>query len=117
MATQESNTRGPIVREWLSQGLESLIYKNRKDNRTSFDVVVVGSGYGGAVAAAGLAGLMRNGRMLSLCVLERGKEFVPGAFPSSITEVPTETRFTLAHPRRDETWAFRTKSLMESPKS
>lgn len=95
MATQESNTRGPIVREWLSQGLESLIYKNRKDNRTSFDVVVVGSGYGGAVAAAGLAGLMRNGRTLSLCVLERGKEFVPGAFPSSITEVPTETRFTL----------------------
>lgn len=44
----------------------------------SYDVVVIGSGYGGAVAAARLA----RGR--SLCVLERGKEWQPADFPSDM---------------------------------
>jgi cholesterol oxidase len=47
--------------------------------RPAYDVVVIGSGYGGAVMAARLA----SGR--SLCVLERGKEWQPGDFPSSLT--------------------------------
>ncbi|MDX1344356.1 MAG: GMC oxidoreductase, partial [Sedimenticolaceae bacterium] len=85
---------------WLSKGLESLIYRNRETQSTTFDVVVIGSGYGGAVAAAGLAGLQQHGKPLSLCVLERGREFTPGAFPASMTEAPTEMRFTL--PERDQ---------------
>ena len=40
------------------------------------DVVVIGSGYGGAVCASRLA---RVGRRV--CVLERGREVVPGEFP------------------------------------
>ena len=43
-----------------------------------YDVVVVGSGYGGAIAAARFA---RAGR--SVCVLERGRELRAGDFPSS----------------------------------
>ena len=43
-----------------------------------YDVVVVGSGYGGAIAAARFA---RAGR--SVCVLERGRELHAGDFPSS----------------------------------
>ncbi|MEJ2330253.1 MAG: GMC family oxidoreductase N-terminal domain-containing protein, partial [Gammaproteobacteria bacterium] len=85
---------------WLSKGLESLIYENRKTRTALFDIVVIGSGYGGAVAAAGLAGLQQHGKTLSLCVLERGREFTPGAFPASMTEAPTEMRFTL--PERDQ---------------
>ncbi|MGH9262365.1 MAG: NAD(P)-binding protein, partial [Acidimicrobiales bacterium] len=41
--------------------------------RERYEVVVVGSGYGGAIAASRLA---RTGR--SVCVLERGRELRPG---------------------------------------
>ena len=43
---------------------------------STYDVVVVGSGYGGAIAASRLA---RAGRRV--CMLERGREFVPGEYP------------------------------------
>lgn len=45
-----------------------------------YTVVVVGSGYGGAITASRLA---RAGQ--SVCLLERGKEFLPGDFP--VTEL------------------------------
>lgn len=44
--------------------------------KSHYDVVVVGSGYGGAIAASRMA---RAGR--SVCVLERGREFMAGEFP------------------------------------
>jgi cholesterol oxidase len=47
--------------------------------RPYYDVVVVGSGYGGAVAAARLA---RPG--VSVCVLERGEELRPGDYPDTL---------------------------------
>jgi cholesterol oxidase len=47
-----------------------------------FDVVIVGSGFGGAVMAYELAC-----RGLSVCVLERGKAYPPGSFPRSPLEV------------------------------
>jgi cholesterol oxidase len=43
-----------------------------------YSVVVVGSGYGGAIAASRIA---RAGR--DVCVLERGKELHPGEYPNS----------------------------------
>ncbi len=46
----------------------------------SYDVVVIGSGYGGAIAASRFA---RAGR--SVCVLERGLERHPGDFPETLT--------------------------------
>jgi cholesterol oxidase len=53
----------------LSSPLERL--------RAQYDVVVVGSGYGGGVAACRLA---RAGR--KVCVLERGRELQPGDYPN-----------------------------------
>ena len=50
--------------------------------KTSYDVVVVGSGYGGSVAASRLA---RAGK--SVCILELGKEVVPGEYVHSLEEV------------------------------
>ncbi len=44
--------------------------------RSSYDCVVIGSGYGGGVAASRMA---RAGE--SVCVLERGKERWPGEYP------------------------------------
>jgi choline dehydrogenase-like flavoprotein/pimeloyl-ACP methyl ester carboxylesterase len=95
MTVKEGTGRPHNKTRWLSKGLESLIYENRKSQTALFDIVVIGSGYGGAVAAAGLAGLQQHGKPLSLCVLERGREFTPGAFPASMTEAPTEMRFSL----------------------
>jgi cholesterol oxidase len=50
-----------------------------------YDVVVVGSGYGGAIAASRLA---RAGR--SVCLLERGRELQPGEYPDSSAELVHE---------------------------
>lgn len=54
--------------------------------RSDYDVIVVGSGYGGAVMAARLA----PGRRLA--VLERGKEWQPADFPSALTGALGEFR-------------------------
>jgi hypothetical protein len=57
---------------WLSQGLESLpdALRGKEEAEVHFDIVVVGSGYGGAVAAAELAGCRdaASGRPVALCV-------------------------------------------------
>ena len=47
-----------------------------------FDVVVIGSGYGGAITAARLAERLPDDR--TICVLERGKEWAPGSFPTTL---------------------------------
>jgi cholesterol oxidase len=47
------------------------------DLRDSYGVIVIGSGYGGAIVSARLA----QGR--SLCILERGLEWIPGSFPDT----------------------------------
>lgn len=46
-----------------------------------YDAIVIGSGYGGGVAASRLA---RAGR--AVCVLERGREYVEGDFPETALE-------------------------------
>ncbi|KAF9880092.1 glucose-methanol-choline oxidoreductase [Colletotrichum karsti] len=59
--------------------------------RPSYDVVVIGSGYGGAVAASRMA---RAGQ--TVCLLERGKEKWPGEFPSEILPASRELHMTNA---------------------
>ena len=49
--------------------------------KTQYQVVVVGSGYGGGITASRLA---RAGQQV--CLLERGKEFLPGDFPDTELE-------------------------------
>jgi cholesterol oxidase len=53
--------------------------------KPAYDVVVVGSGYGGGVAASRLA---RAGQ--SVCVIERGREVLTGEFPSRLPELRRE---------------------------
>ena len=55
--------------------------------KDSYDVVVVGSGYGGGIAASRMA---RTGK--TVCLLERGKEFLPGDFPDAFTETLQEVQ-------------------------
>lgn len=54
-----------------------------------YDVVIVGSGYGGGVAASRLA---RAGKRVA--VIERGKEFLTGEFPSRLPELRRELQVT-----------------------
>jgi cholesterol oxidase len=50
-----------------------------------YTVVVVGSGYGGAIAASRMA---RAGQ--TVCLLERGKELQPGEYPDTLLEATRE---------------------------
>jgi len=56
------------------------------DLRDSYGVVVIGSGYGGAILGARLA----QGR--SLCILERGREWIPGTFPDNFDDIVKAVR-------------------------
>lgn len=71
--------------QWLSDNLEALLAA--PDRQRSFDAIVVGSGYGGAVAALRLAEARLN-----VCVLERGQEYVAGEFPSDLGDVGKHVR-------------------------
>jgi choline dehydrogenase-like flavoprotein len=53
--------------------------------RPSYDVVVIGSGYGGGVAASRMA---RGGQ--SVCLLELGREKWPGEYPKNLVEALPE---------------------------
>ena len=78
---------------WISQGFERLIDRVRKaPAEIHFDVLVIGSGYGGAIAAATFAGRQHGGAAVTVGVLERGKEYLPGSFPTGLGELPGHIR-------------------------
>jgi Choline dehydrogenase and related flavoproteins len=56
-----------------------------------YDVVVVGSGYGGGIAASRMA---RAGRRV--CLLERGREFMAGEFPRTPFQGAEEVQYNTA---------------------
>ena len=58
---------------------------DRASIKPRYDVVVVGSGYGGSIAASRCA---RAGQ--AVCVLERGKEWRPGEFPELLRHASKE---------------------------
>jgi cholesterol oxidase len=64
--------------------------------RSDYDIVILGSGYGGAITAArlGIANARAGGR-LDIAVLERGAEHPTGTFPESETAAVAELRSPL----------------------
>ncbi len=71
----------------ISQKLSSL--------KPYYKVVVVGSGYGAGVAAFRLARLGQ-----SVCLLERGKEMLPGQYPKKLMDLKDEVQ--VSSPRYQE---------------
>jgi cholesterol oxidase len=59
--------------------------RNARPGTADFDVLIIGSGYGGAVCAARLARHRRPGVKIGL--LERGREWVPGTFPERLVHI------------------------------
>ena len=88
----------------MTKGAEQLALREERDKKVpSFDVVIVGSGYGGAVAAARLAGLAdphdhdaarRTRKAMMVCVLERGLEYQPGDFPATFEQIVSHVRYS-----------------------
>ncbi|HZY43240.1 MAG TPA: GMC family oxidoreductase N-terminal domain-containing protein, partial [Anaerolineae bacterium] len=70
-----------------------------EDIKDHYTVVVIGSGYGGGIAASRSA---RAGQQV--CVLERGKEFQPGEYPDTELEALPEIQVNLP----DQTLGSRT---------
>jgi len=58
--------------------------------KPEYQVVVIGSGYGGAITAARLAEAGKD-----VCILERGKEWIPGTFPDSLSAIAGQVRSPL----------------------
>jgi cholesterol oxidase len=78
---------------WISQGFECLIDRVRKAPAAiHFDVLIIGSGYGGAIAAATFAGRQSGAAAVTVGLLERGKEYLPGSFPTGLDELPGHIR-------------------------
>lgn len=100
----ESAEAGARATAWISRGFEELLYELGKDRgdrgaerAAPYDVVVVGSGYGGAIAARELAGCRdagNGGHRVRVCVLERGVEYLPGTFPSRMADLAGHVRFS-----------------------
>jgi cholesterol oxidase len=65
-----------------------------EQRRSSYDLVVIGSGYGGAISAARLASADLYPKR-TICILERGKEWQPGHFPETLPDVAGATRTDL----------------------
>lgn len=82
----------------LSQGGELLTGLASAPGGLAVDVVIVGSGYGGSVAAARLTERIAwpNPGVLSVCVLERGLEHLPGSFPHRFSDLPGHVRVNRA---------------------
>jgi cholesterol oxidase len=75
------------------------ILANRWDDlrRDGYDVLVVGSGYGGAITAARLANTSTSSKP-TVCILERGREWPIGSFPDSLPEILLHTHNEIANP-------------------
>lgn len=92
-------------RPWLSEDALALALADERAQQgegkpPTFDVVVIGSGYGGAVAAARLSALAEApGRApMRVAVLERGAEYVPGSFPDRFSDLVGHQRLPGANP-------------------
>jgi len=62
--------------------------------KNAYDIVVIGSGYGGAITAARLAMADLKPKP-SICILERGKEWQPGDYPEAPLDVAATLRSDL----------------------
>lgn len=84
----------------LSNPIRDLFTTAKKDDKIHFGVVVVGSGYGAAITAAKLSQKLKPDQRI--CMLERGKEWVPGTFPDTFANVSGDARANLTGPTKGQ---------------
>ncbi len=83
----------------LANPIRDLFLTSRNSDSIHFGVVVIGSGYGASIAAARIS--QKLGDQYRMCILERGKEWVPGTFPDTFSAVSANASnvFHWAHQR------------------
>lgn len=84
----------------FSNNIDNLLADSCRSDELHFGVVVVGSGYGASICAARLSQRLRPG--VRICILERGREWVPGNFPDRFSDMLKETRTAIAGPTRGQ---------------
>lgn len=68
----------------------------RSQIKERYDAIVIGSGYGGGIAASRLGRMRRSdGSKLDVCLLERGREIQPGEYPDTLFEAGKEFQINL----------------------
>lgn len=74
----------------LSNDHQSLIEMASRAPDEQFAVAIIGSGYGAAICAARLSGRLSAGQRI--CILERGREWLPGTFPDTFRTAARQSR-------------------------
>jgi cholesterol oxidase len=74
--------QNPFAQKRIARSLDSA--------KSHYTVLVIGSGYGAGVAASRLA---RAGQ--DVCILERGKEMLPGEYPSRLSDAQGAIQFNV----------------------
>ena len=82
---------------WLSEPVEALLARQgfpfsdtnaQQQFEISTDVLIVGSGYGAALAALGLLESRQSLARPAVWVFEAGREYLPDDFPKTMSELP-----------------------------
>ena len=84
----------------LASPIRDLFVAAEKTESVHFGVVVIGSGYGASIVAAKLSQRLRPEHRI--CVLERGKEWVPGTFPDRLPDVLANATTSLTGPTKGQ---------------
>ncbi|MGH9401671.1 MAG: GMC family oxidoreductase N-terminal domain-containing protein, partial [Terriglobia bacterium] len=74
-----------------------MLAKNWNERKAKYDVVVIGSGYGGAITAARISSAPLNPKK-SVCILERGREWPVGQFPDTLVKAAEHFRNPITNP-------------------
>ncbi|MGY8747044.1 MAG: hypothetical protein ACKVHR_03155 [Pirellulales bacterium] len=69
----------------LANSISDIFLASQNPDSVHFGVVVIGSGYVASIAAARIS--QKLGDRYRMCILERGKEWVPGTFPDTFPVV------------------------------
>ena len=84
----------------LSSPIRELFLTAERKDMIHFGVVVIGSGYGASITAARISQALLPGHRM--CMLERGKEWIPGTFPDTFPKVSGNSRAVLAGPTKGQ---------------
>ncbi len=84
----------------LANPIGDLLRTSQDPDSIHFGVVVIGSGYGASIAAARIS--QKLGDRYRMCILERGREWVPGTFPDTFSAVSANASNVFAGPTKGQ---------------